>query len=88
MQQRKHSQPTPTKLKVTIAKKSKLLSAKWKKALVVQDSEAGARRIEKLQSAVAALDEITKPLADFLMDKANGSHAEKARVDTDKSPSG
>jgi hypothetical protein len=26
--------------------------------------------LKQLQSAVAALDEVTKPLADFLMDKA------------------
>lgn len=40
------------------------------KALAVQDSEAGAGELKKLQSAVATLDEVTKPLADFLMDKA------------------
>jgi molecular chaperone DnaK len=40
------------------------------KALAVEDSKAGAGELKNLQSALAALDEITKPLADFLMDKA------------------
>jgi molecular chaperone DnaK len=40
------------------------------KALAVEDSRAGAGELKQLQSAVASLDEITKPLADFLMDKA------------------
>jgi molecular chaperone DnaK len=40
------------------------------KALAVEDSRAGAGELKQLQSAVAALDEITKPLADFLMDQA------------------
>jgi molecular chaperone DnaK len=40
------------------------------KALAVEDSKAGAGELKQLQSAVAALDEITKPFADFLMDKA------------------
>ncbi len=38
-------------------------------ALVTEDS-TGSGELKKLQSSVAALDEITKPLADFLMDKA------------------
>jgi molecular chaperone DnaK len=38
--------------------------------LSVDDSKAGAGELRQLQSAVAALDEVTKPLADFLMDKA------------------
>lgn len=40
------------------------------KALAVQDSEAGAGELKSLQSAVSTLDEVTKPLAEFLMDKA------------------
>jgi molecular chaperone DnaK len=40
------------------------------KALAVEDSKASAGELKRLQSALAALDEITKPLADFLMDKA------------------
>ena len=44
--------------------------AEVEKALVVEDSKAGPGELKRLQSALAALDEITKPLADFLMDKA------------------
>jgi molecular chaperone DnaK len=40
------------------------------KALAIEDSKAGAGELKCLQSSLAALDEITKPLADFLMDKA------------------
>ncbi|MGH8022556.1 MAG: Hsp70 family protein, partial [Limisphaerales bacterium] len=39
-------------------------------ALAVEDSRAGAAELKRLQTAVAALDDVTKPLADFLMDKA------------------
>jgi molecular chaperone DnaK len=39
-------------------------------ALTMEDSQAGAAELKRLQSAVAALDAVTKPLADFLMDKA------------------
>ncbi|HEV2330126.1 MAG TPA: Hsp70 family protein [Verrucomicrobiae bacterium] len=39
-------------------------------ALAVDDPKAGPAELKRLQSAVAALDEATKPLADFLMDKA------------------
>jgi molecular chaperone DnaK len=45
-------------------------SGKVEAALAVDDSKAGAGELKQLQSAVGALDEITKPLADFLMDKA------------------
>ena len=34
------------------------------------ENAAGAGDLKRLQSAVAALDEVTKPLAEFLMDKA------------------
>lgn len=40
------------------------------RALAVEDLQAGAAELKRLQSTVAALDEATKPLADFLMDKA------------------
>jgi molecular chaperone DnaK len=40
------------------------------KASAIQDSEAGAAELKALQSAIAALDETTRPLAEFLMDKA------------------
>jgi len=40
------------------------------RVLTVEDSRAGAGELKQLQSVVAALDEVTKPLADFLMDKA------------------
>ena len=39
-------------------------------ALAVEDAQAGAVELKRLQAAVAALDEVTRPLADFLMDKA------------------
>ena len=39
-------------------------------ALAVEDVQAGAVELKRLQAAVAALDEATRPLADFLMDKA------------------
>jgi molecular chaperone DnaK len=38
--------------------------------LATENSETGSGDLKKLQAAVAALDEATKPLADFLMDKA------------------
>ncbi|HZF02145.1 MAG TPA: Hsp70 family protein [Methylomirabilota bacterium] len=40
------------------------------KILAAEKSETGAGDLKQLQSAVAALDEITKPLAELLMDKA------------------
>jgi molecular chaperone DnaK len=40
------------------------------KALATENSANGFGDLKQLQSAIAALDEITKPLADFLMDKA------------------
>lgn len=39
-------------------------------ALAVEDAQAGAVELKRLQAAVAALDEVTRSLADFLMDKA------------------
>lgn len=39
-------------------------------ALAVEDLQAGAVELKRLQAAVASLDEATRPLADFLMDKA------------------
>jgi molecular chaperone DnaK (HSP70) len=40
------------------------------KVLATENPEAGAGDLKQLQTAVAALDEITKPLAELLMDKA------------------
>jgi molecular chaperone DnaK len=40
------------------------------KVLAAENLEKGAGDLKKLQSTVAALDEITKPLAELLMDKA------------------
>jgi molecular chaperone DnaK len=40
------------------------------KSLAVEDSAAGAAELKNLQAAIARLDEVTRPLADFLMDKA------------------
>ena len=39
-------------------------------ALAAENPETGAGDLKKLQAAVAQLDEVTKPLADFLMDQA------------------
>ncbi|MEY4918658.1 MAG: hypothetical protein RL616_2571, partial [Verrucomicrobiota bacterium] len=39
-------------------------------ALATENSASGAGDLNQLKSSVAALDEVTKPLADFLMDKA------------------
>ncbi|HEV2456306.1 MAG TPA: Hsp70 family protein, partial [Verrucomicrobiae bacterium] len=39
-------------------------------ALAVEDAKAGPSELKRLQAAVAKLDQVTKPLADFLMDKA------------------
>jgi len=40
------------------------------KILATENLEIGAGDLKKLQSAIAALDEITKPLAELLMDRA------------------
>jgi molecular chaperone DnaK len=40
------------------------------KVLAEENSEIGSGDLKQLQGEVAALDEITKPLAEFLMDKA------------------
>jgi molecular chaperone DnaK len=50
------------------------------KVLAVEDSSAGAAELKQLQTAVAILDEITKPLADFLMDKAMESLLKKRGI--------
>jgi molecular chaperone DnaK len=41
-----------------------------KAALAVENPETGSGDLKQLQTAVAALDEITKPLAELLMDRA------------------
>ena len=38
--------------------------------MTTEDSATGAGDLNRLKNSVAALDEATKPLADFLMDKA------------------
>jgi hypothetical protein len=35
-----------------------------------EESPGGSGDLKKLQSAISALDEITRPLAEFLMDRA------------------
>jgi molecular chaperone DnaK len=49
--------------------KIEIAAREVEKILAAENSEAGAGDLKKLQSSVAALDEITKPLAEFLMDK-------------------
>jgi molecular chaperone DnaK len=39
-------------------------------ALATENPESGSGDLKQLQAAVASLDEVTKPLADFLMDQA------------------
>ena len=38
--------------------------------VLAEENSGGSGDLKKLQLAIAALDEITKPLADLLMDKA------------------
>ena len=45
-------------------------AAREVEAVLATENSSGAGDLKKLQAAVAALDEATKPLADFLMDKA------------------
>jgi hypothetical protein len=45
--------------------------------LAAENSESGSGDLKKLQPAIAALDEATKPLADFLMDKAMAARLRK-----------
>ena len=51
------------------AEKISVAAAEVKSALA-SESSSGAGDLKKLQTAVAALDEVTKPLAELLMDKA------------------
>jgi molecular chaperone DnaK len=44
--------------------------AEVEKILAAENPETGAGDLKQLQTAVATLDEITKPLAEFLMDRA------------------
>jgi molecular chaperone DnaK len=44
--------------------------ANVEKILAAENFESGFGDLKELQSAIAALDEITKPLAELLMDKA------------------
>jgi molecular chaperone DnaK len=57
-------------IEVEYREKIEAAAAEVEKALAVEDSKAGAGELKHLQSALATLDEVTKPLADFLMDKA------------------
>jgi molecular chaperone DnaK len=50
--------------------KIELAECKVENVLTAENSETGAGDLKQLQSAVAALDEITKPLAELLMDRA------------------
>jgi molecular chaperone DnaK len=45
-------------------------AAEVEKFLASENSETGSGDLKQLQTAIAALDEITRPLAEFLMDKA------------------
>ena len=44
--------------------------AQVESALATETPETGTGDLKQLQAAIAALDEITRPLADSLMDKA------------------
>jgi molecular chaperone DnaK len=51
-------------------KKIEAAAREAEKVLATENSETGAGDLKQLQSAIAALDEITRPLAELLMDKA------------------
>jgi molecular chaperone DnaK (HSP70) len=51
------------------AEKIKIAANEVEKALATENAN-GVGDLKQLQSTIGALDEITKPLADFLMDKA------------------
>ena len=44
--------------------------ARWKRPWPTEKPETGTGDLKQLQAAIAALDEITRPLAELLMDKA------------------
>ena len=46
------------------------IAARGVEKVLAGENSGGSGDLKQLQSAVAALDEITKPLAEFLMDKA------------------
>ncbi|HTA94736.1 MAG TPA: Hsp70 family protein, partial [Verrucomicrobiae bacterium] len=50
--------------------KIEIAAREAEKVLAEENSETDSGDLKKLQSAIAALDEITKPLAELLMDKA------------------
>ncbi|MEI9961888.1 MAG: hypothetical protein WDM76_12375 [Limisphaerales bacterium] len=58
------------KLKKITAREIELAAGEVENSLATENSETGAGDLKQLQNAVAKLDEITKPLADLLMDKA------------------
>ena len=45
-------------------------TAREVESVLATENSSGSGDLKKLQPAIAALDEATKPLADFLMDKA------------------
>jgi molecular chaperone DnaK len=61
-------------------------AAEVEKSLSIDDSKAGAGELKQLQSAIATLDEITKPFADFLMDKAMEALLKKRGVIISENP--
>ena len=70
------------KSKWIIEGKLKPPRARLKKFWQAENSEIGAGDLKQLQSAIAALDEITKPLAELLMDKAMETMLREARLDS------
>jgi molecular chaperone DnaK len=50
--------------------KIEIAARRVEKVLAAENLENGSGNLKQLQSAIAALDEITKPLAELLMDKA------------------
>ncbi len=66
--------------------KIKAAASEVEKALAIDDSKAGAGELKQLQSAVAVLDEMTKPLAEFLMDKAMEALLKKRGVIISENP--
>ena len=59
-----------SELEADYVEKISAAAAEVEAVLATEDSATGAGDLNRLKSAVAALDEATKPLADHLMDKA------------------
>jgi molecular chaperone DnaK len=60
--------------------REKIESAEREVEIFLAENSSGSGDLKKLQSAVAALDEITKPLAELLMDKAMEAMLRKRRL--------